>query len=141
MQNKYLSIEEYKKYIEIFELSPDDVKKLDNVIKKVSNIIELQDETVMINKEERYLRFLMLPSDYAKINKDLNKQREFKFRREVEKFKEYLENENNYTNEEKKEKLEEFKEKLFSELKLKYSTSAEEGTTMTLENLEEMEEK
>ena len=142
MKNKYMTIEEYKRYLEIFELSTDDLKKINNVIKKVSDIIELQNETPMINKEKRYLRFLMFPSDYTKINKDLNKQKEFKMQREMQKFKKQLEDEDKYTNEEKIEKLEEFKEQLFKELKLRYSASAveNEGTTMTLDDLEELEE-
>ena len=141
MKNRYLTIEEFKKYTKIMELSQEDNKNIENLLKKVSDIIELQNETTMINKNEKYLRFLMLPSDYAKINKELKKQKEFKLLRELEEYKQQLEKQEIYTEEEKSKMINEKKEQLFKELKIKYCGAAkEEGTPLTIEYLKKIKE-
>jgi len=136
MKNEYLTIEEYLEYVKIFNLSSSDTQKLNYVIAKIKRIIELQNETPQKNKREKYLRFLMFPADYTRINKDLHIQLKFKLNREIEKYRKQLNLEIKYTEEEKEEKIDEFKEELCKELKIRNVENEEEGEILTFANFD-----
>ena len=111
MKNDYLTVEDYKRYISLFKLSEEDSKEINSIINNVIMILILRGETVQ-NSPTEYLKPIMTSKDYAKINKVLNIQLNFKVERETKKHMQQLINENKYTQEEIQKKVEDFEEKL-----------------------------
>lgn len=107
IKNEYLSIKDYEKYLSLFNLKDDDRKEINNIINKVWEIDILKRETKQDNNV-RYLRPLMVPSDYKKIDKALKVQREFKIERLMEKKRKELQESGLYTSTEIFEKLEKY---------------------------------
>lgn len=118
MKNQYLTLEEYKRFLEIFELSEEERKEVNSIIITVQEIVKLKSETPQVSTT-KYLKPIMLPSDYRKINKVYNTQLEFKAERLLNQLKKELIVENKYTNSEIEELLEKQKEKIREDLGLK----------------------
>lgn len=115
IKNEYLSIKDYEKYLSLFNLNDEDRKEINNIINKVWEIDILKRETKQDNNV-RYLRPLMTPSDYKKIDKALKIQREFKVERLMEKKRKELQESELYTSTEIFEKLEKYYNELCKEI-------------------------
>lgn len=118
IKNEYLSIKDYEEYLSLFNLKDDDRKEINNIINKVWEIDILKRETKQDNNV-RYLRPLMVPSDYKKIDKALKVQREFKIERLMEKKRKELQESGLYTSTEIFEKLEKYYNELCEEISLR----------------------
>lgn len=120
----------------LFEFSEEDLEEINQVILKVTRIIQLKKETVQdINK--KYLKPIMTQKDYKHLDKVLNNQLELKAEREVVRYKETLEEKNKYTLEEIIEKVKDQEIKIRDELglKKKKQKNKEEKTRLTLSDL------
>lgn len=108
MKNEYLTVEDYKKYINLFKFSENDLEIINSYIRKVRQIILLKRETCQTSRTT-YLRPIMLPEDYKNIDKALKTQKEFKLERMSKKYRETLEKAGNYTQEEIDKMVEKYK--------------------------------
>lgn len=117
MKNDYITIEEYKRYINLFNLDEIEQKEINGIINNVERILKLKSLTPQ-KTPTKYLKPIMLPSDYKEINKVLNIQREFYVEREVA-FKEKELIAQGYTGEELKKNLEKYAEERRKDLGLR----------------------
>lgn len=90
MKNVGMSLEDYKKYLNIFKFDDVDQKEINKILNKVLEIILLKRETAQTSKS-LYLKPIMLPEDYKRIDKVLNIQRQFKCDRILTQYKKELE--------------------------------------------------
>ena len=90
MKNVGMSLEDYKKYLNIFRFEDDDQKEINKILNKVFEIILLKRETAQTSKS-LYLKPIMLPEDYKRIDKVLNTQRQLKCERILTQYKKELE--------------------------------------------------
>lgn len=135
IKNLLLSLEDYKKYISMFELDSEELAHINEYIEKVQMIYWLKKETVQDNTN-RYLKPIMTPDDFRKINKVLKDQKELKVERELEKYRKELIKEGRYTNEQMKQMIEEKRKKLREEFGLsKIKNKRKEQTKLTLLDL------
>ena len=67
LKNVYLSIEEYQRYIKLFELGEEEQEKINGIIGNVKYILTLKKETPQ-RSPTKYLKPIMFPEDYKKIN-------------------------------------------------------------------------
>ena len=135
IKNLLLSLEDYKKYISMFELDSEELAQINEYIEKVQMIYWLKKETVQDNTK-RYLKPIMTPDDFRKINKVLKDQKELKVERELEKYKQRLINEKKYSNEQINQMIEEKRKKLREEFGLsKIKNKKKEKTRLTLSDL------
>ena len=135
IKNILLSVEDYKKYISMFEFNSEELTQINEYIGKVQKIIWLKKETVQDNTK-RYLKPIMTPNDFRKINKVLKDQKELKVERELEKYKQGLINEKKYSNEQINQMIEEKRKKLREEFGLsKINNKKKEQTKLTLADL------
>jgi len=135
IKNVLLSVEDYKKYISMFELDSEESAQINEFIEKVQTIYWLKRETVQDNTK-RYLKPIMTPDDYRKINKVLKDQKELKVERELEKYRKELIKEGRYTNEQMNQMIEEKRKKLREEFGLsKIKNKKKEQTKLTLADL------
>lgn len=137
IKNILLSVEDYKKYISMFEFNSEELTQINEYIGKVQKIIWLKKETVQDNTK-KYLKPIMTPDDFRKINKVLKDQKELKVERELEKYKHGLINEKKYTYEQMNQMLEEKMRKLREEFglsKIKIKNRKKEQTRLTLSDL------
>lgn len=118
MKNQYLTLEEYKRFLEIFELSEEERKEVNSIIITIQEIVKLKSETPQVSTN-KYLKPIMLQSDYRKINKVYNIQLELKAERLLNQLKKELIVENKYTNSEIEKILEKQKEKIREDLGLR----------------------
>lgn len=112
MKNVGMSLEEYKKYLKIFKFDDVDQKEINKILNKVMQITLLKRETVQTNKN-LYLKPIMLPEDYKRIDRVLVTQKKFKCDRILTQYKKELE-EKDIKEDEIKELLE--KKELIKEL-------------------------
>ena len=135
IKNLLLSLEDYKKYISMFELDSEELAQINEYIEKVQMIYWLKKETVQDNTK-RYLKPIMTPDDFRKINKVLKDQKELKVERELEKYRKELIKERRYTNEQMNQMIEEKRKKLREEFGLsKIKNKKKEQTKLTLADL------
>ena len=118
IKNILLSVEDYKKYISMFEFNSEELTQINEYIGKVQKIIWLKKETVQDNTK-KYLKPIMTPDDFRKINKVLKDQKELKVERELEKYRKELIKEGRYTDEQINKMIEEKREKLREEFCLR----------------------
>lgn len=90
MKNVGMSLEDYKKYLNIFRFDDDDQKEINKILNKVFEIILLKRETAQTSNS-LYLKPIMLPEDYKRIDKVLNTQRQLKCERILTQYKKELE--------------------------------------------------
>lgn len=112
MKNVGMSLEEYKKYLKIFKFDDVDQKEINKILNKVMQITLLKRETVQTNKN-LYLKPIMLPEDYKRIDRVLVTLKKFKCDRILTQYKKELE-EKDIKEDEIKELLE--KKELIKEL-------------------------
>lgn len=114
MKNVGMSLEDYKKYLNIFKFDDVDQKEINKILNKVLEIILLKRETAQTSKS-LYLKPIMLPEDYKRIDKVLKTQRQFKCDRILTQYKKELE-EKDIKEDEIKELLEKKEKELIKEL-------------------------
>lgn len=114
MKNVGMSLEDYKKYLNIFKFDDVDQKEINKILNKVLEIILLKRETAQTSKS-LYLKPIMLPEDYKRIDKVLNIQRQFKCDRILTQYKKELE-EKDIKEDEIKELLEKKERELIKSL-------------------------
>ena len=114
MKNVGMSLEDYKKYLNIFRFDDDDQKEINKILNKVFEIILLKRETAQTSKS-LYLKPIMLPEDYKRIDKVLNTQRQLKCERILTQYKKELE-EKDIKEDEIKELLEKKERELIKSL-------------------------
>ena len=141
MDNKYISINDYEKYISIFNLSDEDNKQKEELLSKVFQIIMLKRETVQ-KSPNLYLKPIMFPEDFRKIDKALNTQKLFKLDRDTKIFEDTIRKEGKYTEDEITSQIEKFREKEAKELKIrgKSKKTAINSEVLSLNDLEFLEE-
>lgn len=140
MKNVGMSLENYKKYLNIFRFDDDDQKEINKILNKVMQITLLKRETVQTNKN-LYLKPIMLPEDYKRIDRVLVTQKKFKCDRILTQYKKELE-EKDIKEDEIKELLEKKEKELIKELGIKKSTKSmpTQEENFTLEDLKDLEE-
>lgn len=114
MKNVGMSLEDYKKYLNIFRFDDDDQKEINKILNKVFEIILLKRETAQTSNS-LYLKPIMLPEDYKRIDKVLNTQRQLKCERILTQYKKELE-EKDIKEDEIKELLEKKERELIKSL-------------------------
>ena len=114
MKNVGMSLEDYKKHLNIFKFDDVDQKEINKILNKVLEIILLKRETAQTSKS-LYLKPIMLPEDYKRIDKVLNIQRQFKCDRILTQYKKELE-EKDIKEDEIKELLEKKERELIKSL-------------------------
>lgn len=143
MKNQYLIIEDYKKFTDLFELSEEDIQKRMDVIEAVKKIMLLKRETPQ-KSSMLYLKPIMFPDDYKKINKVLKDQLEFKLGRELKKIRDNLVEKGTYADEDIKEKLKKEEIKLRKELGLPSKSKKDKKiikvNALTLEDIKHLKE-
>lgn len=118
MKNVGMSLEDYKKYLSLFRLDEVDQKEINKILNKVMQIIILKRETVQTSKS-LYLKPIMLPEDYRKINRVLATQKKFKCDRMLTQYKKELE-EKDIKEDEIKELLEKKERELIKSLGIRH---------------------
>lgn len=141
MDNKYLSYNDYVRYINIFNLSYEDNKHKEELLEKVFQIIMLKRETVQTSPN-LYLKPIMFPDDFRKIDKALNTQKLFKLERDTKIFEDTLRKEGKYTEDEITSQIKKFREKQSKELRIrgKSKKNANNNEVLSLNDLEFLEE-
>ena len=111
MQNRNMSKNEFIEYIKGIRFSEGEEKEINSFLRKIAEIERLRNETNQEKSNYNYLKKIMLPSDYRKINKDLLKQREYKVARETHRYSQELK-EKGLSDEQIKSKVEDYKQNL-----------------------------
>lgn len=139
MKNIYMSVEQYEKFLKLFEFSDEDKGRLSGVIWSVRRIMELKAETPQDNSK-LYLKPIMTANDYKIIDKALRTQLEFKVNRELKILENNLKKEGISEEEIIEKRLDNI-----NNLREKYGLNKQnknkikkKGTALTLEMLEEL---
>lgn len=139
MKNIYMSVEQYEKFLKLFEFSDEDKGRLSGVIWSVRRIMELKAETPQDNSK-LYLKPIMTANDYKIIDKALRTQLEFKVNRELKILEDNLKKEGISEEEIIEKRLDNI-----NNLREKYGLNKQnknkikkKGTALTLEMLEEL---
>lgn len=141
MKDRNLEIKEFLQKAKSVKLKQEERKEINSILKKVVEIKQLREETKQKKINYNYLKEIMLPSDYTKINRDLREQREFKVARESRKFELELIAKGR-SQEEIQEETEKYRTKLCKQYGLRTKGKIKEMSDeedLTLENIEEIE--